>query len=127
MPGDDRQLVVPAGVAEVPRTDLGAHIPAIERGGRIANPADLEVHVADHGNGIPAQAERAEPAVVRMLDGYLAHRVVGYLVQRDRASGLLHEQREQVEPASRAAAGPAEFASKASDLSVSRIANYPAV
>ena len=54
-------------VAEVTRADLRAHVPAVERCGRIADAARLQVHVTDHRNRIPAQPQLTESAAMKDL------------------------------------------------------------
>src|SRR6204780_1066794 len=127
LPGYLRKLVVAAGVAEVTGTDLSAHVPAVERRGRVPHAADVQVHVADHRHGVPAQAEVSEPGEIRMPDHHLEHRVGGQLVQRGEAAAFLHDQRENVEAARRPAAGPAEMTGKAGDIHVRRVPDDGAV
>ncbi len=93
VPCDHRQLVIATTVTEVPRSDLRAHVPAVEWRGRVADAADFQVHVADHRHGIPPQPEVGEPVKLWMSDEYLEYRVGRQFVQRDWRVGRLHEQR----------------------------------
>ena len=92
-PGHDRKLVVAGDVAQVPRADLGAHVPAVERRGRIPDAARLEVHVADHGHGMPAQPQVGKPAELRVAERHLEDRVGGQLEQRTPPRAVLDDQR----------------------------------
>src|SRR5262249_27541399 len=120
-PGDDRQLVVTACVAEVARSDLRAHVPAVEWGGGVADTADYQVHVADHRHGVPAEPEVGEPVELRVLDGHLEHRVPGQFMQRGTRAGFLDDQGEDVEPAGGLAAGPAKGPGQPGDVDGCRV------
>src|SRR5438067_1302707 len=55
-------------IAEVACPDLGAHVPAVKRGGTVGNAADLQAHIGDDGKGIPLQTEISEPGIVGMAE-----------------------------------------------------------
>lgn len=59
--GPHLQDVVSVGVTEVPCADLGAHVPAAERGRGKLQPPDFQQHVAHGREGVPAQAQGRKP------------------------------------------------------------------
>src|SRR6266540_4106798 len=104
--GDHRELVIAPGVAQVAGADLGAHVPAVERGRLVADPADLQAHVRDRRHREPAQVQPGEPVEARVAERHLVDHVGRQLVQSRRLPGGLHDQREHVEAS--ATTGPAE-------------------
>src|ERR1022692_143086 len=124
---DHRQLIVATAVAEIARSDLRAHVPAVEWRGGVTDAAYLQVHVANRRHGIPPQSEVGEPVKLRMSDRHLKYRVGRQLVERDGRVGLLHEQRQYVEPAARPAAWPAEVEGEAGDVRARWVAGHGAL
>src|SRR5664279_5977635 len=59
--GDGGELVISVHVGEVAGTDLRAHVPAVERCGRMAQSPGFQRHPGDRRNGVPAQVELGEP------------------------------------------------------------------
>src|SRR6266511_815655 len=122
--GDHRELVIAPGVAQVAGADLGAHVPAVERGRLVADPADLQAHVRDRRHREPAQVQPGEPVEARVAERHLVDHVGRQLVQSRRLPGGLHDQREHVEAS--ATTGPAEPANPLGEGEVAGIADHPA-
>ncbi len=97
--GDDGEQVVAVGVHEVAGADLGAHVPAVERGQRVVDAADRQPHVGDGGQGVPAQSELGEPRIVRVLDGHFEHQLARHVEQPGLVAVRLDDQGQHVEPA----------------------------
>jgi len=123
--GDLAEQVVAVRVGEVAGADLGGHVPAVERRGRVGDAADVQAHVADRRNGVPAQSEVGEPCVVGVAQRDLEHRVGGHLEPAWRARGVLpaagHDQREDVEASRRCRREPPERTGRLGEPDVARV------
>jgi hypothetical protein len=96
--GEHGQQVVAVGVGEVAGADLGAEVPAVERGGRVGDAADLQRHVADGRHRVPAQPQLGEPGELGVHQGHLQHGVARQLVQLRLGVAGGDQQRQDVEP-----------------------------
>lgn len=122
---DNRDLVVTIGVGQVARPDLGAQVPAGERGQRIVDTADRQPHVRDRRHSVPAQVELGEPVVVGMRQRHLQHSRLRQLIQFGLLPGRLQHQRQQVERASLGA--PAQLGDGPGELLIPGVSHHTVV
>lgn len=106
VPRDCGAFVVPAGVPEVPGSDFGSHVPAVERRARVPDAASGQEHIGDHRDGMPAQPKVCEPWVAGMGERYLKHGVRRDSENPRPVPGRLDDQRQHVKAAT--GPGPAE-------------------
>lgn len=106
--GDDGQQIVAGLIAEVPRTDLGAHVIAAEGRGGVAPASGEQSHVRDDRQGVPFQPKVGEPRELRMNDVDLQNRIGGKVKKNRLFAGEFNDQRQDIKRSSPRGRSPAE-------------------
>lgn len=116
------ELVVAMSIAQVSSSNLGGHVPSVERGAREMEPAAVERHAGNCRDGKPAKSQSGEPVIRRVLELHFQDKLRrDWKDLRDGTISGLENQREDVE--SGASSDPAQFLAHLGEFHADRIAD----